>query len=433
MVVLEAPTWHDWPVAGLGPERYGHVVMFRLDLPACIAALQDEEASRAAALLPQDWFVGIIMATGALDAHNEKDEALLNFRFSLLGQGLPDPPSASVPIGGSPPINEERPAIPLDPSLPWPGLYVHTFQNAVAVISRIHHGTGHVPPRLNKDEISRLRKIEVSDGYHRVRDVDPHAQGDAASGTGSSDDGADDLPSDDAQPIFEKLGSLHFYVDLWLDPAAFTGTPASPRAYAETIQALRRIGDEWADRQLCAVRAKRPTLTNEWRHAVDKAQSDQRPASGHYSRRSYSEQPLSDDAILPEDAVDYRVEQAMLANAYILRPARAPEVGASDIPHIKAVTPIGPDDHVAASIEKELLSPDHQHEPAVADSIAQPTGGNTSPVAHPSTSDEGQPPLSTRTNSGVNGRALKILQRLRSDCARLKIRVVQLLGQGGKS
>ncbi|EJD39060.1 hypothetical protein AURDEDRAFT_128503 [Auricularia subglabra TFB-10046 SS5] len=398
MVVLEAPIWHDWPVAGLGPERYGYLVFFRLDLQACVASLEDEEASRAAALLPQDWFAGIILSTGALDVHNEKDQALLNFSFSLVGEGLPDHAPASVAIGTSPPFLADRPSMSLDQALPWPNLYVHTYYNALTIISRIHHGTGFIPPCLDAEQLLRLRKTEVTDKYHRrpspIRDVDSELQsGSAANDTGSSDHGTDDLPSDDVRPIYEILDNVNLYVDLWLDPKALTGTPAPPRAYDEVVRGLRRIWHEWGDRQLSAVKAKHAAVTDEWIRAVDKAQSEQPPASVHSRPQSSLEQPLGDDAILPEDAIDYRAEQDMLSRRIIRPRAEAPVAVTSTTPQADVVPHPGVE--VVTSSGSATLSPDFPATPAT-DLLGHPATGSAAAADPPSSPDGGALPSSGR-------------------------------------
>ena len=65
---IELPTWHDWPVPPLGPDRYGHFVLLRIDPVASVANLEDEETTRAAALIDTEWMLAITF--GVSDPHS---------------------------------------------------------------------------------------------------------------------------------------------------------------------------------------------------------------------------------------------------------------------------------------------------------------------------------------------------------------------------
>lgn len=324
MPVVEAPTFHDWPVLAHtlahGEHRYGQFVFFRLDPLASVAVLDDAKASRAAALLPQDWFLGIVIQNGTLGIRNAKGRALLNFNVYLLGEGPADPVSAAIPISPAPQLANNHPPIQLDAELPWPNLYAHSFYSVIAVISRIHDGPDQFPVALTAEQTAAFVNLATHDQDHRYdavrkeRAKQAEAREPIPAPVVEDSDSASDSESiasydfmltAEAQAITRKFISRNEYGELWLDPASCPGQPASPSACLEVLNRLGAIGREWYERKIEEAKHRRPQLIREWTQTVGDAGADMPPDHDPSYESSLSP---DDDDVRPEDAVDYRVE-----------------------------------------------------------------------------------------------------------------------------
>ncbi|EJD39070.1 hypothetical protein AURDEDRAFT_128511 [Auricularia subglabra TFB-10046 SS5] len=323
MPVVNAPTWFDWPVLAHGLQRYGHFVLFRFDLLASVAVLDDAEASRAASQLPQDWFLGIVTSNAGFMLENSKGVHLLNLSIFLVGVGPSEPVHAAIPFSPAPQMADGHPPIQLPSELPWPNLYAHSFYTLVAVISRIHDGPDHFSDSLTDDQLVTLNNTVSKDLYHQHDDIweemvknaasqPPRSAMPEGSDTGSEEEtdsgGSEDfMLSEDAQLITTRYQSRRLYVELWLDPASCPGQPAPPSACEALKTRLDEIAKEWYDRKIEEAKARRSQLIMEWNQRVRESGGEQATIQA----AEYELEEAVDDApVLPEDAVDYRTERA---------------------------------------------------------------------------------------------------------------------------
>lgn len=319
--VLESPVYHDWPIPPLGPERYVHLVWLRLDPLASVSLLDDEIATRAAALLPRDWYLGFILGDARDMQYNPAGQMLLSLDFALLGDGPSDIEAHSIPIAPTPPYSDECPPVELASSLPWPNLYVYTHVNAGGIVCRIHHGTGRFEPVLPEDVRNRVYRSYFADTLtgqnaqtaashpDEVYATDDDSSEGRSNGTEGGTNPEDSLEFD-TRPIDEKYDRVHANVEVWLDPASYPGPPAHPDTWSATVKRLRGICDEWRERQYTAAKTRGSPEPGAWLQGVDAPV--QLPHDDHDAAL---EPPLDDDAILPEDAVDHRIERGFDARS----------------------------------------------------------------------------------------------------------------------
>lgn len=319
---------------------YGHFVLLRLDPVASVAPLADEESSRAAALLPRDWFLAIVMSNGSAHLFNSKGKAKLNFKFCLVGIGAPKAGEASVPIESSKKIDDAHPPIPLTAPLRWQDLYVHTFHCVAAVVSRIHHGTGKFPASLSKEQHHELDTTAIGDGYD-AEDIRARQLLEASAKRAAQDDSGDvdEDSATDEEDEYDRNSSeeeeyhltdemrdmfedLFLHVELWTDPAACPHQPTDPSKLAEHAASIKAIWRTWRTRTAREAMAKHPQ-TSDWIQAVHSADMDPDEAT---SPRPSVDLPLDDNAIAPDDSVDRRFEREAedaVANAELHEPPPA--------------------------------------------------------------------------------------------------------------
>ncbi|EJD39046.1 hypothetical protein AURDEDRAFT_171841 [Auricularia subglabra TFB-10046 SS5] len=297
--MLELPKWEEWPVEPLGTDRY---------------TLDDDMTSRAAALLPQEWFLGVIMANGLLVAVHPDGSGsdLLNFRFTLVGEGLPDPAHESFPIAPAVQTSESRPAfvLPSENSLPWPNLYAHTCSSRNALISRVHFRPCSLASCLSAEQLDSLNDAVMDDLYNRDTlrlDAEASAPVHEAPGPPSDEDCDSEIGRLAALSLDEdmqyKLRGARLYVELSFDRAVCPGLPASPALYDELVRRIDDIWDDWELRMLREIAARGPRQTAEWIQAMADVRDE---FADEEDGRGLFEGPLDDEAVLPEDAIDMR-------------------------------------------------------------------------------------------------------------------------------
>lgn len=315
MPVLDSPAFFDWPVSPLGQKRYGYLVWLRLDPEASVRQLEDEEASRAAALLPRDWFLGFIIAGGGAGQRNPEGKVALSFALALIGEGPPDPEGHSVPISPAIQIPDDRVPLQLSSPLPWPNLYVHSQVMAGGIISRLHHGTGQFEPVLTEANISLVYHAIFADFTARqnaqAQALRAAAGGDSEYGSDSDAEGTEyDTESDadvveyDTRPVDDKFKRLRMHVELWMDPSAFPGPPTRPENWLDVGKRMSAIWGAWRDRGYEELKTRGARKAEAWLQSVEAGAPI--PDDGN---EIALDPRASDDAIVPEDAVDYRIEQ----------------------------------------------------------------------------------------------------------------------------
>lgn len=384
MPVIEAPTWHDWPVLAHGLQRYGHFVLFRFDPLASVASLDDAEASRAAALLPQESFLGIVIKNAGFQLENSKGVHVLNLSIYVVGVGAPEPTSAAIPISPAAQLADSHPPIQLPSELPWPNLYAHSFYTVVAVISRIHDGPDYFSVSLTEEQLQDLSDTVLKDLYHRHNDVweemvrnagakqaepaAPEDPGSESEGRTDSSGSGDFMLSDEAQLITEKYAYCRTYVELWLDPASCPGQPAPLSACEALKTRLDEITKDWYDRKIREAKGRRSQLIAEWNHRVRDTAGDK--AEIHAPEFS-PEGTFVDELVLPEDAVDYRIQPRVREAISDHPPAVSPPepVGACE----DNATALMPDNHaqLAHDAAGESAHPDAGDTKGPSDSPAQ--------------------------------------------------------------
>ncbi|EJD35512.1 hypothetical protein AURDEDRAFT_175443 [Auricularia subglabra TFB-10046 SS5] len=301
-------------VHSLGPERYSHFVLFRVDPLASVANLGDDDASKAAALLSNDsYYLGIVMTTAA-DRYWADGRPELNFKIYLVGQGPSSTPGACVPIFPAPQLAEDHPPIQLPTALPWPNLYVRSYDTITAAITCIHDSPNSFPGSLSKPQREELQRL-VSVDYFRLLTSQNEAQagrkpatprssvsaGSRSDHSGSSEDSSSQgvLASEDERSIYGKDDHFFLHGEIYVDLSACPRPPDDPSTCSDCVAELERIRSQWLHSAIGAAKEKRPQMTSEWIRGVQAAGS-QRPDDS-------AGEPVDDDLILPEDAVDERL------------------------------------------------------------------------------------------------------------------------------
>lgn len=345
MPVVDNPTWRHWPVLAHslahGDQRYGQFVLVRIDTVASVAVLDDAEASRAAALIPHDWFLGIVINPAHLRVRDAEGVSLLDLSIYLVGVGPPEPAHAAIPIPPAPQLTDGHPPVKLssDAALPWPNLYAHSFYFLNVVIKRLHDGPDYFPVCLAKEQVHDFRALTIGDQYDRSHAAyaewvlknaaarQAHAA--AASATGDESESASDserpgtgsagsddfMFSEDAQAVNELYEKAYrFQAELWVGPTAeCPGEPAPPSACRAAIIRLNEIVDEWYDRKIAEAKARRSQVIADWSQSV-------REVAGARVERPDAEAVQSvhaaaaDESIAPEDAIDSHAERRTSVN-----------------------------------------------------------------------------------------------------------------------
>lgn len=329
MPVIESPSWNSWPAAEGTFAPNGAFVLVKIDPVASVANLEDEETTRAAAALDRhEWVLGVVVGHGGGVFLNPEATPVMSLQFEVFAQGVPrDKAIASIPIAPSPQLYDDRPPIELNAPLPWPDLYAHTNFSSSVIISRIHHGAAKIEAAMTKAQYEDLLERAVADRYnwHSLPPVtvpEPveavvHPEASESSGSRSSDD-PEDSSSDEEDSLFlqerEEIGTKlirrRIYAEICLDPSMCPGPLGAPVQMEEPVRRIRELWDEWEERRMAELLAKRPQTTA-WAQLVASAQD----TSESESELDIVVQPPLDDGILPEDAIDDRIERHRLARA----------------------------------------------------------------------------------------------------------------------
>lgn len=323
MPIIEAPLWDDWPVAPLGPQRYGYFILFRLDTAASVRQLNDEEASRAASLLPSDWYLGLVLSNGCAQLENADGDEFLNFKFCVLGEGLPESAQDSIPIAPAPQVRADRAPIQLDEPLPWSNLYIHTLVNAGGVVTRIHHGTGScgaVIPEEQQDWVFDCNFADVV--VHQNANIANTGDRPAVLDRAVDDDDQRDSAvlgshliastvSFDTHSIEETYDMVRVHVEICLDLASCPDRPAVPATWLDTLTRLKQIWIDWHDRRVEEARRMASRKVGEWARAIENARpaADVDAPGQRVERENEPGALLREDDVSPNDAVDDRREQ----------------------------------------------------------------------------------------------------------------------------
>ncbi|EJD39053.1 hypothetical protein AURDEDRAFT_171848 [Auricularia subglabra TFB-10046 SS5] len=320
MPAIESPFSRSWPLPARGPELFGHCVLLRLDPAASVAALQDEEATRSASLISRDWFLGVTLASGGAGLYAPDGRGFLSFKFCLIGTNLPtEYEPGAVPIAPLEPLIAERPAFNFVPALPVEGLYVHTYPCMYAIVSRIHDTPEKPLAMLSPDEHLRLRQYQSRDEYNQGMfehakevaeyeakqavmlavppdeapvipiDAEQRSHPSISSVSGSDcDSEVSDIKYLLTEDMQARLRRVRIFVEVWLDPAFHPGTPTDPAKFKEATAEVEALWEDWKERVQAAGDGPDDT-------PIDVGL------------------PYDDHAVLPEDAVDSRIEKDNLA------------------------------------------------------------------------------------------------------------------------
>ncbi|EJD39064.1 hypothetical protein AURDEDRAFT_128507 [Auricularia subglabra TFB-10046 SS5] len=325
MPVVEAPSWDSWPGAEGVPAPNGVFVLVKIDPVASVANLDDEETTRAAAALDRhDWVLGVVLGHSGGSFLDPIAKPVMSLQIELIGQGVPhDKAIASIPIAPSPQLYDDRPPVQPNAPLPWPNLYVHTNYSSSVIISRIHHGSATFEAKLTKEQYEDLFERAFADRYNwhslppvtvpappeTVVVVDPNQP------PGSSDYDTEDSSSEDPDSLYaqerEEIGTKvirrRIYGEISLDPSMCPGPLGAPVQMEEPVRRIRELWAAWEERRMTELLAKRPQTTA-WAQGVADAQT----VSDSGSEADALEAPVIDDVIMPEDAIDDRVERGLV-------------------------------------------------------------------------------------------------------------------------
>lgn len=194
----------------------------------------------------------------------------LNFNFYLVGQGLPEEnPSASIPVFPNAYHPDERPAVEPVGALPWDNLYIHSYYNFLAMVSRMHYTTDVRTTRYPKELRSQLLAHVMRDKMALDRLRAAAAEAAAASKPPASESalqasaqdsqsrsahsrhtGAAGLfdvpealdPDDPAYVVNERLSKTDVCVEMWVDIHAYPGpiTLEPPGNFYPQLAKLKR-------------------------------------------------------------------------------------------------------------------------------------------------------------------------------------------------
>lgn len=320
MPVIEAPFCDQCPGFEGTTVPDGTFVLFRIDPVASVAALEDEETTRAAAALgTQDWVLGVVSGIRGGMSLDPLRKPVMSLQFELFGQGPPsDKPVASLPVAPAPQLYDDRPPIVLDAPLPWPNLYVHTGCPSSIIVSRIHYGPNKFEVNMTKDQFLDMSRKAFDDQMNwdtlpPVATPEPPAEtlhvyvneprSSSAPGVGddSSDDG-DSFMAEEMAAMNAKLDKLRVYGEICLDPSMCPGPLGIPLNVKEPIFQIRELWADWEERATTEILAKRPE-TNAWAQNLADALDAQSDVA--------SVQTLPDENVItpePEDAVDTGAE-----------------------------------------------------------------------------------------------------------------------------
>ncbi|KZV91252.1 hypothetical protein EXIGLDRAFT_719535, partial [Exidia glandulosa HHB12029] len=284
------PTLEDWPAVPTDvSDGYGQFVVVALDPEQSVAALDDEAATQAAALLPRTRFLALVVGAGDIYRRNEEDDFRLNLTFLLVGQGLPlEYPEESIPIfpATAHPLNREP--VRVTPPLPWNNLYLHTRQTFTALVSRLHIGPAPVPPQpeVEKATIKQIIFRQYDDEMRRpLRGLKPRLvteiplrpppttidsrDEDMLTVSHHASDSDKDTLTRDYLVVMNKAALVEKCADVWLDLTAFPDPTVFgyPPDLRPLLIQLYSIWDNWQEQSLVEL-AARPAQTMAWRDDV---------------------------------------------------------------------------------------------------------------------------------------------------------------------
>ncbi|KZV84120.1 hypothetical protein EXIGLDRAFT_842463 [Exidia glandulosa HHB12029] len=387
MRVIETPAFRDWPFHGkaIAGSYFGQFVLFSLDPVVSVAALEDPIATQAAAKLPRGKYLALVVNIGRIMILNPDDEYKLNLDFWMIGDGPPtERPAASIPIAPASSHPDGRPAVTPSVPLPWSNLYVHSFFSLSSAVSRVHIGNNPCDSRLTSDVIHTMRVQRIDDKAKLQEEEAAEledAQGSSSLRTGmpsnhrlesgSSSLVMDELEAEvdkDLQAIREKLGQMVVYVELWLDLSDHDGDDQAfgvPKDFLLPLRELQRIWADWEERAMTEYLAKRPQTTAWVQEVASRAVQEDGTAEARDSvvdAQHRDDDGIDDDdnAIFPEDAVDYTLQK---------------DVGAGSVAHNTSPSIDAQIDHVSPPTNVVMASPspegistadrDRQHSPSV--------------------------------------------------------------------
>ncbi|EJD43283.1 hypothetical protein AURDEDRAFT_167699 [Auricularia subglabra TFB-10046 SS5] len=360
--IVEAPCLADTRV----PLRAFCVIS--IDFEASVAALRDEQATSAAALIPRKKYLAVIDTPAFIDWRRAADEQQLGLKFWGVARGLPmtNSPTACVGLFRKSVHPNARPPILLEDPLPWPDCYVHTLDGLSAKVSRAHLTDPSGIHFLTKDDMRTLRTARDEDmlEYARLQESRQqpvtdrgmsHAPADMASSVsgvdndglsgaaqnGWSDSGgsgdtetvgssaisedatdegggraggtsgsSDDSSSSQGDRVIEEPPqTVYTHVELWLSLTLPDGEELGRMNELDSeLGSLTVLEKDWARRTVLRILADQPH-TSRWVEDVAAAgtplpQTDN-PQSKPPSRRL-------EHLVRPDDAIEHRMSRARL-------------------------------------------------------------------------------------------------------------------------
>ncbi|KZV81985.1 hypothetical protein EXIGLDRAFT_359190 [Exidia glandulosa HHB12029] len=311
--VIENPT-HE-----VNPVKAGTFVLIQVDPIASVAALDDEQATREAATLTPKRVLALYDSAINMEYSAALGGLRMNASFRLAGHGRPPPPfdAAAVPISPATAMfDPDRNPLRTSPVLPWDDCFFYTLEAVTATVSRIHqHSVPGFQVAREEKRVYRLAVIEDSDAFAKLGSSREAWYTNEPDSTGSvvpqDDDGAPSNTGTEVVDVFPHLFQpddarrMRLSVEMWLSASA-TDELASPRDFDATVQALKRIEREWANRFISKSMAKTPE-TNAWLEGVAGANE---PVPPPESEHSYTDE--LDDLVQPEDAIEHRIAQTVV-------------------------------------------------------------------------------------------------------------------------
>lgn len=318
----------------------GTLVMLSLDPVASVADMKDEEASAAAAKLPRRKHLAIVFAP-ELNAFAPLDIQPLTFQFYGICHGLPAiRPRACIGLGPQATLIEGRDPLQTTTPLPWNDCYIQFSCMFTAIVTRLHLATPlcAIPRSDILTVLNAKADAEVEDGFDQATIPGSEGQDDAPeepieqtrspsrSSFVSGDQPVPDRPASAASvSSSERLNRLCSQppqmrprVEIWLDLALRTDSTdfCPPGEILDTLDELDKIEEEWATRAAAALMVDRPRTT-QWAAEV----ADAQPDDPNSNNERLVPAAFDDEAVRPEDAVDYREPEVRDAKE---TPAAAP-------------------------------------------------------------------------------------------------------------
>ncbi|EJD39080.1 hypothetical protein AURDEDRAFT_128520 [Auricularia subglabra TFB-10046 SS5] len=357
LALSPSPFWDSWPGGEGATAPNGVFVLLKIDPIASVAALEDEETTRAAAALDSpEWVLGVIVSHRGGRFSSFLQKPLMSLQMELFGHGPPDDKAiASIPISPSPQLYDDRPPVKLSSPLPWPNVYCHTNCASSVIISRIHYGATKFEANLAQGQFEDLSRRAFSDRYNwhslpPATTPDPPGEVifvDPGQPEGPYDDNADDSSYGDQDSLYAqemeemgmKIARQRIYGEISLDPSMCPGGLGDPSQLEEPVARIRELWADWEERRTTEILARRPETTL-WAQDVADACSDLLTEPENAEEFVRPPASFDDIAVFPEDAVGTSAEReprgsnnrgAYTINATPGGPTALPEQSASTI------------------------------------------------------------------------------------------------------